>query len=110
MKFLSNRVTLIGHVGKDPELTTVESGKMVANFSLGTSSSYKNSEGETIEDTQWHQIVAWGNTADIAGNYLKKGSKVAVEGKLTYRKYLSKEGVEKQVTEVVINEIMMLDR
>jgi|SRR5690606_3666012 len=105
---LKNRVQLIGHLGMDPEVKHLESGRSMAKFSLATNGTYKNQKGEKITDTQWHNLVAWGKTADIAEKYLKKGSEVAIDGKLTSRSYEDKEGVKKFITEVVVNEILML--
>ncbi len=87
MNGLRNRVQLIGNLGKDPEVKNLTSGKMKASFSLATSESYKNANGEKVDDTQWHNIVAWGKTAEVAENYLQKGSKIDVEGRLIHRSY-----------------------
>lgn len=105
---LKNRVQLIGNLGMDPEVKKLESGKTMAKISLATNDTYKNQKGEKVTDTQWHNLVAWGKTAEIAEKYLKKGSEVAIEGKLTSRSYEDKEGVKKYITEVVVNEILML--
>jgi len=108
MSNLKNKVQLIGNLGDNPEVIKLESGKILAKFSLATNESYKNSNGEKIEDTQWHNIVAWGKTAEIIEKYLKKGNEVAVEGKLTNRSYEDKDGNKRYFTEVVINELLML--
>ena len=92
MNTLKNSVHLIGHLGQDPEIVNLDTGKKIAKFSLATSDSYKNVKGEKVEDTQWHNIVAWGKTADLVENYLLKGKQVAIEGKLTHRRYENKEG------------------
>lgn len=105
---LKNRVQLIGNLGMAPEVKQLEGGKTVARLSIATNDVYKNQKGEKITDTQWHNLVAWGKTAKIAGKYLKKGSEVAVEGKLTSRSYEDKKGVKKYVTEVIVNEILMI--
>lgn len=105
---LKNRVQLIGHLGMDPDVKQLDSGRNMAKFSLATNGTYKNQKGEKITDTQWHNLVAWGKTAEIAEKYLKKGSEVAVDGKLTSRSYEDKDGVKKYITEVVVNEILML--
>ena len=105
---LKNRVQLIGNLGMDPEVKHLESGKTMAKISIATNDTYKNQKGEKVTDTQWHNLVAWGKTAEIAEKYLKKGSEVAVEGKLTSRSYEDKEGTKKYITEVVVNEILML--
>ena len=108
MKNLRNKVQLIGNLGKDPEVKQLESGKTLAKLSLATSENYKNADGEKVTDTQWHNLVAWGKTAQIAEKYLKKGDKIAIEGKLINRSYEDKEGVKRYVTEVLVSEILML--
>jgi single-strand DNA-binding protein len=108
MNNLRNRVHLIGNLGQDPETRTLESGKKVANFTLATSESFKNAEGQKINETTWHNLVAWNGLADLAGRYLKKGHQVAVEGRLVYRTYEDKKGVTKYVTEIVLNDLLML--
>ena len=108
MKNLRNRVQLIGNLGKDPEIKHLESGKTVANFSMATSETYRNNGGDKITDTQWHNLVAWGKTAEIIEQYLQKGSEVAVEGKLVHRNYEGKDGQKRYVTEVVVDELLML--
>lgn len=108
MKNLRNKVQLIGNLGKDPEVKQLDSGKILAKLSLATSENYKNADGEKVTDTQWHNLVAWGKTAEIAEKYLKKGNKIAIEGKLINRSYEDKEGIKRYVTEVLVNEILML--
>ncbi len=108
MKNLRNKVQLIGNLGKDPEVKQLDSGKTLAKLSIATSENYKNAEGEKVTDTQWHNLVAWGKTAQIAEQYLKKGNRIAIEGKLINRSYEDKEGVKRYVTEVLVNEILML--
>ena len=108
MKNLRNSVQLIGNLGMDPEVKTLESGKTVARLSLATSERYKDQKGEKVENTTWHTLVAWGKTAEIAEKFLKKGSEVAIEGKLSNRSYETKEGEKKYISEVVVNEILML--
>ena len=110
MKTLRNKVQLIGNLGNDPEVITLESGKKLAKFAIATNESYKNSNGEKITDTQWHNIVAWGKTADIIEKYVAKGKEVAIEGKLTSRSYETKEGEKRYITEVVCNELLMLGK
>ena len=110
MKSIRNQVQLIGNLGASPEVKNLDGNKTVANFSLATNESYKNDKGEKITDTTWHNVVAWGKTAEIAEKFLKKGSEVAVNGKLVNRSYENKEGVKKYITEVVINEIVMLGK
>ena len=110
MKNLRNSVQLIGNLGMDPEVKTLESGKTMARLSLATSERYKDQKGEKVENTTWHTLVAWGKTAEIAEKFLKKGSEVAIEGKLSNRSYETKEGEKKYISEVVVNEILMLGR
>ena len=109
MNAIQNKVQLIGNLGKDPEVKNLTSGKIKANFSLATSENYRNAQGEKVTDTQWHNVVAWGKIAEIAENYLQKGNKVAIEGKLVHRVYDDSEGQKRYITEVVANSVMMLD-
>jgi single-strand DNA-binding protein len=108
MNTLRNKVQLIGNLGNDPEIINLESGRTLAKFAIATNESYKNAEGEKVTDTQWHNIVAWGKTAEIIEKYVAKGKEVAIEGKLTSRSYETKEGEKRYITEVVCNELLML--
>ncbi|MDX1762504.1 MAG: single-stranded DNA-binding protein [Christiangramia sp.] len=108
MSTLRNTVQLIGHVGNDPEIVNLESGKKLAKFSVATNESYKNAKGEKITDTQWHNIVAWGKTAELVENYVPKGKEIGIEGKLTSRSYEDKDGNKRYITEVVCNELLLL--
>ena len=108
MNSLKNKVTLIGNLGHDPEIKTTETGKKVTNFTLATDDGYKNSEGQRVSETTWHNIVAWNGLADIAVRYLKKGRQVAVEGRIVYRTYEDKTGVTKYITEIVLNDLVLL--
>jgi single-strand DNA-binding protein len=108
MSTLRNKVQLIGHVGNEPEIVNLESGKKLAKFSIATNESYKNSKGEKITDTQWHNIVAWGKTAELIENYVPKGKEVGIEGKLTSRSYEDKDGVKRYVTEVICQELLLM--
>ena len=108
MNKIQNRVKLIGHLGADPEIRSLESGLKVANFRITTNSTYTNEKGELKEDTQWHPIVAWGKLAEICEEHLIKGKKVAVEGKLVHRTYETKDGDKRYVTEILCDELMML--
>jgi single-strand binding protein len=110
MNALKNKVQLIGRLGNAPEMKTLESGKMMARISIATSETYRKENGERVTDTQWHNLVAWGKLAEIAQKYLQKGSEVMIEGKLTHRDYTDKERVKRFITEVVVNELMMLDK
>ncbi|MCW9037586.1 MULTISPECIES: single-stranded DNA-binding protein [Altibacter] len=108
MSTLRNKVQLIGNLGNDPEILTLESGKKLAKFSIATNESYKNQKGERVTDTQWHNVVAWGKTAEIVESYVTKGKEVAVEGKLTTRSWDDKDGNKRYTTEVVCNELLLL--
>jgi single-strand DNA-binding protein len=108
MNTLRNKVQLIGNLGNNPEIITLDSGKKLAKFSIATNESYKNAQGEKVVDTQWHNVVAWNKTAEIVEQYLEKGKEIAIEGKLTTRSYDDKEGNKRYVTEVVCNELLML--
>ncbi|MEN8125192.1 MAG: single-stranded DNA-binding protein [Bacteroidota bacterium] len=108
MNSLKNRVQLIGHLGMNPEVKTLESGKKLAKFSIATNESYKNAKGEKIEETEWHNIIAWNKTAELAEMFLAKGKEVAIEGKLTSRSWEDEKGNKKYITEVVCSEILFL--
>jgi single-strand DNA-binding protein len=108
MYALKNKVQLIGNLGNAPEVKTIESGKKMARFSIATNESYRNAKGEKVTETTWHNLVAWGKVADIAEKYLTKGSEVAIEGKLINRSYTDKDGNKKYITEVQVNELLML--
>ena len=108
MSTLRNKVQLIGNLGNDPEIITLESGKKLAKFSLATNESYKDANGEKQTKTDWHNLVAWGKTADIIEKYITKGKQIAIEGKLSTRSYETKEGENRYVTEVIVNELLML--
>jgi len=108
MYALKNKVQLIGNLGNNPEIKTLDGGKKMAKFSIATNESYRSSNGEKITETQWHSLVAWGKLAEIIEKYISKGSEVAVEGKLTYRTYNDKDGNKKYFTEIQVNELLML--
>jgi single-strand DNA-binding protein len=108
MSNLRNSVQLIGRLGKDPEIRTFDSGKKQASFTIATSDTYKNLKGEKVEDTQWHNIVVWGRLADIVENYLTKGKEVALEGKLIHRSYETAGGEKRYITEINVNDLVML--
>ena len=110
MNTLRNKVQLIGNLGNDPEIINLESGKTLAKFAIATNESYKNAQGEKVTDTQWHNIVAWGKTAQIVEKYVGKGKEVAIEGKLTTRSWEDKDGIKLYTTEVVCNELLMLGK
>ena len=104
-----NKVILIGNLGQDPELRYTGSGTAVCNLRLATNESYKDSNGELVEKTEWHSIVAWARLAEICGEYLKKGSQVYFEGSLQTRQWEDKDGQTRYTTEVKAREMMMLD-
>lgn len=108
MNALRNRVQLIGRLGNDPEVKTLESGKSLASFRLATSEYYLDSKGERQQDTQWHQVVAWGKKADLVAKHLKKGEEVALEGKLIHRSYENGKGEKKYITEINMSELMFM--
>lgn len=108
MSTLRNKVQLIGNVGNEPEITVLENGKKVIRFSLATNENYKNANGEKVQNTDWHNLVAWNKTAEIIAKYVSKGKEIAIEGKLTSRSYETKEGEKKYIAEVVIDEVLLL--
>ena len=108
MSTIRNKVQLIGNVGNAPEIRNLDSGKKVASFSLATNEFYKNSKGEKVQNSQWHNIVAWGKIAEIVEQYSGKGKEIAIEGKLTSRSYETTEGDKRYVTEIVASEILLL--
>ena len=110
MSTLRNKVQLIGNIGSEPEVITLESGKKLAKFSLATNETYKNTEGQKVTNTDWHNLVAWGKTAEIVEKYITKGKEIAIEGKLSTRSYETKEGENRYVTEVIVNELLMLGK
>jgi single-strand DNA-binding protein len=108
MNNLKNRVNLIGNLGMNPQVRELGNGRKVARFTVATSESYRNSKGDKVTETQWHNIVAWGTQANFAEKYMEKGQQVAVEGKLTHRQYQDAKGEKHYITEVVVNEILIL--
>ncbi|HUM96796.1 MAG TPA: single-stranded DNA-binding protein [Chitinophagaceae bacterium] len=108
MYALKNKVQLIGNLGNAPEVKTFDSGKKMARFSVATSESYRNAKGEKVTETQWHNLVAWGKVAEIAEKFLTKGKEVAIEGKLINRSYEDKEGKKRTITEVQVNELLLI--
>jgi single-strand DNA-binding protein len=103
-----NRVSLIGHLGKDPELVQVNADTRVAKMSIATTESYRDKAGQLKTQTDWHALVLWGKLAEVAAAHLRKGTKLFAEGKLKSRKYTDKEGVVRYVTEVIVDNIVML--
>ena len=105
-----NKVILIGNLGKDPEVRYLDSGVAVANFSLATTESYKNKEGERVSQTEWHNVVLWRGLAEVAEKWLKKGSSVYIEGKIRSRKWEDKEGNTRYTTEILADNMTMLGK
>jgi len=110
MNALRNKVQLIGRLGQEPEIVNLESGRKLAKFSLATNENYTNAKGEKVENTEWHNIVAWGKTAEIIEKYVNKGQEIVIEGRLTSRSYEDKEGIKRYFTEVVCSEMLMLSK
>ena len=104
-----NKVILIGNAGADPELRYTPGGSAVSNFSIATNESWTNSSGERQERTEWHRIVVWGRLAEICNQYLRKGSKVYIEGKLQTSSWEGQDGVKRYTTEVVARDMQLLD-
>lgn len=107
---MKNRVQLIGNAGNDPIIKSLDGGRKVANLTIATNDHYKNDKGERVEQTEWHSVVAWGKTAEIIEKFVTKGKQIAVDGKLTHRSYDDKNGEKRYITEVVVNEIMLLGK
>jgi single-strand DNA-binding protein len=110
MNNLRNHVQLMGRLGQDPEIINLDSGKKLAKFSLATNDYFTTAKGEKVENTDWHNIVAWGKTADIIENHVSKGQEVLIGGKLTTRSYETKDGDKRYITEVVCNNIVMTQK
>ncbi len=109
-RYSVNKVILIGNLGRDPEMRYTPSGQPVANFSLATSRSRRDPNGNWVDDTEWHRIVAWERMAELASQSLRKGSKVYVEGRIQSRKYTDNQGVERTSFDIVANDLTLLDR
>lgn len=110
MYALKNKVQLIGNTGNAPEVKTLPSGKKLARFSIATSEAYKNDNGERVVDTQWHNIIAWGKVAELVEQLVKKGTEIAIEGKLTHNSYTDAQGIKRYNTEIVTNEFLLLNK
>ncbi len=110
MKNLLNSVRLFGNVGKDPIITQFENGNKVAKWSMATNEKIKNSKGETVDDVQWHNIVAWGNVATVVEKYVSKGTRLSIEGKLHYRRFVNKDGEEKEVAEIIVKDVLLVEK
>ena len=108
MSNLRNKVQLIGRVGNAPEVILLESGKKLVKFTMATNDSYKNANGDKVEDTQWHNLVVWSKLTEVVEKYVKKGDEIAIEGKLTTRSYDDKDGNKRYISEIIVNELLML--
>lgn len=107
---MKNRVQLIGRVGQDPEVKTLDGGKKLATVSIATNDVYYKENGDKVEQTEWHRVTAWGKTAEIIEKYVVKGKEIGIEGKLTHRSYDDKNGEKRYVTEIVANEVLLLSK
>lgn len=110
MNAMKNTVQLIGNVGNDPEIKNLDGGRKLANLTIATNDSYKNDKGEKIETTEWHRVTAWGATAELIEKYVTKGNQIGIEGKLTHRSYDDKNGEKRYITEIVVNELLLLGK
>lgn len=108
MNSLRNRVILIGHLGNEPEIRTLENNRKVARMTLATNDDYTDKGGNKVKTTEWHNLVVWGKLSDICEKYLTKGKEIAVEGKITYRTWDDKEGKTHYMTEINVNELLMI--
>lgn len=108
MGYALNRAQLIGNLGADPELRSAPSGTSVTTISVATTDRFKDKSGEWQDRTEWHNVVLWGSLADIAKQYLKKGSKVFIEGRISYRQFEGRDGNTRYVTEIVAQQLIML--
>lgn len=108
MNALKNKVQLIGRLGAKADFRTLDGGKAMAKLNLATKESYRNAKGEKVEETTWHHLIAWGKTAEIINQYTDKGSEIAIEGKLINRSYTGKDGVKKYITEIQVNEVLLM--
>lgn len=106
---MKNKVQLIGHVGQEPEVKTINN-KKVANITLATNDYYYNDKGDKVEQTEWHRVTAWGKPAEIIEKFVSKGKEIAVEGKLTHRSYDDKDGNKRYITEVLVQDILLLGK
>ena len=107
---MKNRVQLIGRVGQDPEVKNLEGGKKVTTITIATNDVYYKDNGDKVEQTEWHRVTAWGKTAEIIEKYVAKGKEIAIEGKLTHRSYDDKNGEKRYVTDIVVNEVLLLGK
>lgn len=107
---MRNKVQLIGHLGANPEIKVMEGGKKLARINIATNETYTNAKGEKVTETQWHNVIAWGKTAEIAEKLFAKGMEVLIDGKLVNRSYTDKDGAKKYITEVQANELLVFSK
>lgn len=110
MNTLRNRVQLIGNLGTAPEVKIINGNRKVAKLVIATNETYKNQKGERVTETTWHNITAWGSNAEFAEKYLEKGAEIAIDGKLKNNSYTDKNGDKRYVTEIIVNEFMMIGK
>jgi len=110
MNSMKNKVQLIGHLGANPEIKSLDGGKKLARISIATNETYTGADGEKVTETQWHNVIAWGKTAELAEKLFSKGMEVLIDGKLVSRSYTDKEGIKKYVTEVQANELLVFSK
>lgn len=110
MNTMRNKVQLIGHLGMNPEVRTLEKGLKMAKIRMATSDVYTNKKGERVTDTEWHDVVAWGKNAEVAEKLLQKGSEVVIDGRLIHREYTNNAGVKRFVTEIIASNLLVLER
>ena len=108
MKTLRNSVTLIGRLGMDPEVKTLEKGSKVARFSLATNDSFTGADGKKVENTQWHNIIAWGSLAGVCEKHLTKGKEIAIDGHLSYRVWEDRGGIKHTSAEIIVSDVLFL--
>jgi len=108
MNTLRNKVQLIGRLGQDPEILTFQNGNKMAKFSLATDDSYKDKNGNKVERAYWHNIIIKGGLVNVVENYVNKGQEIAVEGRLTNRNYTTEAGEKRYITEIMVNELLLL--
>lgn len=110
MQSFRNQVQLIGNLGKDLEFKTLNNDQALAKVPIATNEYYKNNKGEKVQETQWHNVVAWGKTAELMNSLLSKGDEVALQGRLVHRKYDDSSGQTKYITEIVVDQFVKLSR
>ena len=110
MNNMRNKVQLVGNLGIAPEMKTLENGTKMAKMRMATNEVYTNQKGERVTETEWHNIIAWGKTAELAERLLQKGSEIMVEGKLTHREFTGTDNVKRYFTEVVVADFLLLDK